>query len=125
MGEPTQRVRAKESWPHHSMRWHWYRGEALPDSPPTVRTADQESGGAGPVALGEQGTAPYLGNTVELALIVKTQVSQFQRCESRRAGPAPHRLQHLGEWVPHLWETGQYSRAGSGGMGVGEQTPRA
>ena len=66
--------------------------------------------------LGRVGLVPPLGNTVELALVTKARVSQPGGCESRRAGPAAHRLQHLEEWAPFL--TGQQS----GGLGAGEPT---
>lgn len=46
------------------------------------------------------GTAPGLGNTVELALM-----SQPRGCESRRVFQLlTHRLQHLGEQVLRSWE---------------------
>jgi hypothetical protein len=50
-----------------------------------------------PVAFGRADPAPQLANTVELALLVKAWVNQPGGCGSRRAGPAPHRLQHLGQ----------------------------
>lgn len=51
------------------------------------------------VALGRVSSAPHLGNTVELALMVKALMSQSQGCErmSTEAGPTPQKLQHLGE----------------------------
>lgn len=64
--------------------------------------------------LGRVGLVPLLSNTVELSLVTKARVSQPGGCESRRAGPATHRLQHLEEWAAFL--TGQHS----GGLGVGE-----
>jgi hypothetical protein len=43
-----------------------------------------------------------LGSTMELALKAKV-------CESRRPGPTPHRLQHLGGWALHLDQATQWS----------------
>lgn len=43
-----------------------------------------------------------LSNTVELVLMAKARLSQPSGCESGRAGAAPLRLQHLGEWAPYL-----------------------
>ena len=84
--DPAMRSRAWVSWTHHSSTVRC-RGDALPHLPlTTVRRA-------GPV--------PHPGNTMELALMPKALVSQHRGCERGRAGPLPHRLQHLGECGPH------------------------
>jgi hypothetical protein len=71
-------------------------------------------------AFYRMGPVSCLGNTVELALTVKAQVSLSRGCEY---WPSPRRLQHLGDWA--LLLAGQHSGAGSGGMGTGELAPRA
>jgi hypothetical protein len=53
---------------------------------------------AGPAPLQlHQDPASLLGNTVEVALMAKIWLSQPKWCESKRANPDLHRLQHLGE----------------------------
>lgn len=47
-------------------------------------------------SIQENGPCTSLGNTVELSLMA--QVSQSQKCESKRADPTPQRLQHTREW---------------------------
>lgn len=61
--------------------------------------------------------APCLGNTVELALTAKAQTSQPLGCESKRAGPAPFQLQHLGSTVELALE----AWVGVSGPRAGEQ----
>lgn len=72
------------------------------------------------IVLGRVDLAPQLGNTVELALVVKAWVNQPCGCESGRAGPTTHRLQHLSR---PLTLTGQHPGAGFGGTKAGEQAP--
>lgn len=92
-----------------------YGADTLPFlslSPAVARRADprlvRASGRASPAPLLAavlMGSALHLGNTVELALMAKAWVNQPQGYENGRAGPVPHRLQHLGEWAPNLdWQ---------------------
>lgn len=66
---------------------------------------------------------PYTqGNTVELAPMVKAQLSQAQEYESERPGPAST-LQDVSLGPYAL--TGQHSGTSSGGLGSGELAQRA
>lgn len=58
------------------------------------------------------GPASLLDNTVELSLVymaLGAQVSKPQGWKSGRAGPAPQKLQHVGEWALHHDWAAQWS----------------
>lgn len=77
-------------------------------SPPLAMCSSQKSWlrilRVGELSLPLTSSSTLLGNTVEMALMGKTWMSQPQSHESQRAGLA-HLLQHLGEWARHVdWE---------------------
>ena len=67
----------------------------------------------------ERGPCTFLGNRVELALMVKAQVSQPPGYERGKAVSTPQRLQHFGAWTSHL-DGAILCGTAFGGMGVRE-----